>query len=357
MNRAVSGTGTTEFKRNVTVNADIETAIDIVTYNDGVDDHYANIIVADGNKFGTSTQAIRVFGNNALTMADAEDLQNTVSLAGTINLESGTLSQNIEGLTIGTDTTYGTLSIAGDTIFAADKTAVVDNLSTNTSNVVLTNKGTITVNETLTNTGTITNDTGSTLNLLGGAVDNTMKNAGTINGTGNVKIGSYTSATDYDAAFVENTGDGSIAGQISIATNSQLITSASKISDTDHDIANAGTLTLNGGNLTDKVTNTNGTVEIAADTGTVVVNENRTGAGEIDVVASLDDNEHISDSSLQSETYSLWDTIFYDEATSNNPNNNWYSTVDFNRESDGTTYTAQTWVSRFIKPTIALIFL
>ena len=40
-----------------------------------------------------------------------------------------------------------------------------------------------------------------------------------------------------------------------------------------------------------------------------------TGAGEIDIVASLDDNTHISDSSIQSETYSLIDAKFKDTAT------------------------------------------
>jgi len=50
-----------------------------------------------------------------------------------------------------------------------------------------------------------------------------------------------------------------------------------------------------------------------------------TGAGEIDVVASLDDNTHISDSSIQSETFVVLDTLFYDEATSNAKNQYWFS--------------------------------
>lgn len=41
-----------------------------------------------------------------------------------------------------------------------------------------------------------------------------------------------------------------------------------------------------------------------------------TGVGEVDVVASLDDPNSISDSSLQSEIYPLWDTILYDIGTS-----------------------------------------
>ena len=43
-----------------------------------------------------------------------------------------------------------------------------------------------------------------------------------------------------------------------------------------------------------------------------------TGAGEIDIVASLDDNTHISERSIQSETYSLWDTLFFDNAIEGN---------------------------------------
>jgi len=41
-----------------------------------------------------------------------------------------------------------------------------------------------------------------------------------------------------------------------------------------------------------------------------------TGAGEIDIVASLDDNSKISDSSIQSETYSVIDGTFKDIGTS-----------------------------------------
>ena len=42
-----------------------------------------------------------------------------------------------------------------------------------------------------------------------------------------------------------------------------------------------------------------------------------TGAGELDIVASLDDPNTITDSSLQSETYELLDCIYYDDSTNN----------------------------------------
>jgi len=41
-----------------------------------------------------------------------------------------------------------------------------------------------------------------------------------------------------------------------------------------------------------------------------------TGAGELDIIASLDDSTKISDSSIQSEPYTVWDTLFFDECTS-----------------------------------------
>ena len=61
-----------------------------------------------------------------------------------------------------------------------------------------------------------------------------------------------------------------------------------------------------------------------------------TGAGEIDIVASLDST--IGDSSIVSETYSLLDALFYDEALTNEKWNSNYADVTTNREivSDGT---------------------
>ena len=49
-----------------------------------------------------------------------------------------------------------------------------------------------------------------------------------------------------------------------------------------------------------------------------------TGAGELDIIASLDDNEHISDSSLQSETYTVLDCIFMDYKSDGTHNTNYY---------------------------------
>ncbi len=51
-----------------------------------------------------------------------------------------------------------------------------------------------------------------------------------------------------------------------------------------------------------------------------------TGKGEVDFVASLDDASHISESSLQSETYELWDYLIYDKAMGNDKSTDWSST-------------------------------
>lgn len=68
-----------------------------------------------------------------------------------------------------------------------------------------------------------------------------------------------------------------------------------------------------------------------------------TGAGEIDIVASLDDSTKISEGSLQSKTYSVLDGYWYDDGISNPKKVNWYTpstnfTVQI--DSDGTLLTS-----------------
>lgn len=75
-----------------------------------------------------------------------------------------------------------------------------------------------------------------------------------------------------------------------------------------------------------------------------------TGAGEIDVVASLDDQSHISDSSILSETYETLDCIKYDNATQSSHNDSIWNSInptglDFIREQDYTSLTLQTGTS------------
>jgi hypothetical protein len=48
-----------------------------------------------------------------------------------------------------------------------------------------------------------------------------------------------------------------------------------------------------------------------------------TGAGELDIIASLDNPSTISDSSIQSEIYSLLDAIFVDYGVTGKKNSNW----------------------------------
>lgn len=67
-----------------------------------------------------------------------------------------------------------------------------------------------------------------------------------------------------------------------------------------------------------------------------------TGAGEIDIVASLDDSTHISDSSMQSETFVINDCVFRDGGVIGDSNyTQFYGYANFNPQviSDGTLLT------------------
>ena len=62
------------------------------------------------------------------------------------------------------------------------------------------------------------------------------------------------------------------------------------------------------------ITDSNGVAHLTEDAeGNTVTGYTGVGAGEVDIVASCDDSSTISSSSLQSETYSLWDIIWYDK--------------------------------------------
>jgi len=78
-----------------------------------------------------------------------------------------------------------------------------------------------------------------------------------------------------------------------------------------------------------------------------------TGAGELDIIASLDDNEHISDSSLQSETYSLFDTLFYDKAVGSSsilPNFAGRNNFEIVGDDEGTLVTNNNTANRYLYP-------
>lgn len=63
-----------------------------------------------------------------------------------------------------------------------------------------------------------------------------------------------------------------------------------------------------------------------------------TGAGELDIIASLDDSTKISESSIQSVPYELWDTICYDTGT-DSTHSCWVdnSNIELTRSETGTT--------------------
>ena len=71
-----------------------------------------------------------------------------------------------------------------------------------------------------------------------------------------------------------------------------------------------------------------------------------TGAGEVDIVASLDSS--ITDSSLVSETYSLLDCQFYQQGTTTPPENTWIlNKFTPTYGSDGTTLTSTEFATCF----------
>ena len=97
------------------------------------------------------------------------------------------------------------------------------------------------------------------------------------------------------------------------------------------------------------VTDENGKAKLEYDTtGTPITHSyTGTGAGEIDIVASLDST--IDDSSLVSETYSIIDGIFYDGGTTGNTNGGFYynifSSSDVTHSTDSTGTTVQNLTS------------
>ena len=260
----------------------------------------------------------------------ATNASSTIVNAGILDFTGGSISKDIDGITVAGVTTYGTVKTVSGMSVGSGVNVVQGTLDVTGT---LNNAGSITVNDTLTNGGTI-NNTGS-LDLT---KDGAMANAGTINGGGDVTIGDGAAATVL-------TNNGSIIGNIEVKSGAELITNTDTITDSNG-LVNAGTLTLNngtsalntavsggghtdiagnnvslgakvsqninilaggklttsasniggdvnnntgmlvltGGNLTSKITNAtaNSTVDIVAGTGgTVVVNDTGVGNGEI----------------------------------------------------------------------------
>jgi len=204
-----------------------------------------------------------------------------VSIAGvkdavTIALKGGELD-------LTADSNATTLNASDATTLNASSTngLTVDTLTVENGKT-FTNEGVLNVNTTLNNgtagtgtTGTITNTNG-TLNLFGGTgATAPMTNVGTISG-GNINIGSYISDTEKDIAYVVNSG--SISGEISVAKESTLQTAANTVNDSTG-IANAGKLTLTGGNLASAVSGA-GVTNI---TGEVTNTANKTIANAVEI--------------------------------------------------------------------------
>ena len=74
--------------------------------------------------------------------------------------------------------------------------------------------------------------------------------------------------------------------------------------------------------LGDGVTNSNGVAHLDHDPqGNPINGYTGTGAGEVDVIASTDNP--VSSGSIVSETYSIWDTLFFDNCTDDSKSSMW----------------------------------
>ena len=263
------------------------TADTTINATDAVVEFAGNTASTAGNDIymeGTSGSPITLYLNsasdtNSITLNGGIDGSNynvsvNNSTAGTVNIASlanaATLALNGGTTNITSDTTVTELTAADHTTLNASS---ANGLSTGTLTVddsgTFINSGKLSVTSTLNNgstgaTGTITN-TNAVLNLLGGtSATAPMTNIGSISG-GNINIGSYTSDTVKDTAYVVNSG--SITGEVSVAKKSTLQTAANTVNDSTG-IANAGKLTLTGGNLASAVSGTGVTNVIGTVTNT-----------------------------------------------------------------------------------------
>lgn len=99
------------------------------------------------------------------------------------------------------------------------------------------------------------------------------------------------------------------------------------------------------------VTNENGVAHLDHNADGKPINHSYTGvgAGEVDVVASLDNP--VSSGSIVSETYEVLDCIWYDPLTETPLKNKWYSTnLNLNTDSDGTLLTNNSSNNLYFKP-------
>ena len=224
-------------------------------------------IVLNLNAADTTTNTITLGSGVAGTNYNVNINDGTTGLVSVAGVKDAvTIALKGGELDLTTDSNATNLNAANATILNASSIngLTVDTLTIADSGT-FTNKGNLNVTSTLNNgstgvTGTITNTNG-TLNLLGGtSATSPMTNIGTISG-GNINIGSYTSDTEKDIAYVVNSG--SISGEVSIAKESTLQTAANTVTDTTG-IANAGILELTGGNLVSSVTG-DGTTNIVED--------------------------------------------------------------------------------------------
>lgn len=157
----ITGTGTTELNRDITVAANIDNTINIKSYTDGTGTHNANVTVESGYNFGKAGESITVDSDNTLIMQDASDIKGNLTDNGTVELQGGTISNAISGT--------GDINITGNVINNA--------INTTTGAVTVAENAELAIGTTgnaFSNASSVTLDNGSTLNMQNGTTSNTV---------------------------------------------------------------------------------------------------------------------------------------------------------------------------------------
>ena len=217
--------------------------------------------VDSGTTTFNSTVTQYAFVNKGTTNIAAGNLVITTDVdnQGTLNLGAGDLASNIAG-------NNGITNIIGDVTSA--KSITQDTLTTD-SGITFTNSGDVTVNSTLTNAGNIDNSGAIIIGTTTGTP--TGGNIGTFSGTGSLTLNGGTNVT-YTNNSTSGISQGTLVNNANLNNNNTLsasIQNTGKItSDADKlqgTVANSGNLVLTGGSIQNNITKngtTGGTIEI-----------------------------------------------------------------------------------------------
>ena len=269
----ITGTGTTELNRDITVAANIDNTINIKSYTDGTGTHNANVTVESGNNFGKAGQNITVDSNNSLTMQSASDIKGNLVDNGTVELQGGTISNaisgtgttNINGAVVNNNTIGNTVTIGSGASLSTAAAGLGGNVTSNAGTVELTGTGTLnnsiagntTITGDITNNGSLANVTVSgKLTSDADKVTGTVANSGTYTVTGGTIAKDVTGngATVIDGTVVNGAN---IVNNVTVNNGKSLTSNADNISGT---VANSGTYTVTGGTIASNITENGATV-------------------------------------------------------------------------------------------------